>query len=399
MNRRDVLARMTGGVAIGLAAGASSATAQTDSLSKRPTTGKTQLLLEDFVPKSMLHVEEHTVERAKFPVVDVHTHWSFSGKSDDGSGLKFSATPEELLAVMDRRNIRTMINLTGGFDKGFLESHKRFDLAHPGRFITLTEPQWHRANDAGYPKMQADSIEREVQRGAKGVKVLKTLGLYLRNTDGTLVKVDDKRFDPMWEVCAAKNIPVFMHVADPEAFFLPTDRFNERFEELNNHPDWSFHGKDFPSFMDIMEARNRVIARHPKTKFILLHWGNDAENLALVGQWMDKFPNFNVEMAARIGELGRAPRASRKFIDRYQDRCMFGTDAIPKGYNVPQQIFGDDLYKIYYRFLETEDEYFDYAPAPVPPQGRWRISGLGLPDGILKKIYHENIDRLMGLSA
>ncbi len=397
MNRREILARLAGGAAVGLAANPLSA--QTDSLSERRTGGKMPLELEDFVPKSMLHVEEHIVERSKFPVVDVHTHWSFSAKSPDGSGLKFSATPEELLAVMDRRNIRTLINVTGGYDKGFLESHNQYDLAHPGRFITLTEPQWHRANEPGYAKMQADSVEREVSRGAKGLKVLKTLGLFLRNTDGTLVKVDDKRFDPMWEVCGAKKIPVFMHVGDPEAFFLPIDKTNERFEELNNHPDWSFHGKDFPSFMEIMEARNRVITRHPKTQFILLHWGNNAENLGLVAQWMEKFPNIYVELAARIGELGRAPRTTRKFIERYQDRCMFGTDAIPKGYNVPQQIFGDDLYKIYYRFLETQDEYFDYAPAPVPPQGRWRIYGLGLPDSILKKIYHGNIDRVMRLPA
>lgn len=397
MNRREILARLAGGAAVGLAANPLSA--QTDSLSERRTGGKMPLELEDFVPKSMLHVEEHIVERSKFPVVDVHTHWSFSTKSPDGSGLKFSATPEELLAVMDRRNIRTLINVTGGYDKGFLESHNQYDLAHPGRFITLTEPQWHRANEPGYAKMQADSVEREVSRGAKGLKVLKTLGLFLRNTDGTLVKVDDKRFDPMWEVCGAKKIPVFMHVGDPEAFFLPIDKTNERFEELNNHPDWSFHGKDFPSFMEIMEARNRMITRHPKTQFILLHWGNNAENLGLVAQWMEKFPNIYVELAARIGELGRAPRTTRKFIERYQDRCMFGTDAIPKGYNVPQQIFGDDLYKIYYRFLETQDEYFDYAPAAVPPQGRWRIYGLGLPDSILKKIYHGNIDRVMRLPA
>lgn len=399
MKRRDVLARMTGAVAAGVAASGVNASAQTESLSRRVGGEKMKLQLDDFVPRSMLHVEEHVVERAKFPVVDVHTHWSHATRTLDGTGMTFTATPEELLEVMNRRNIRTMINLTGGYDKGFLESYDRFDKVYPGRFITLTEPQWHRANEPGYAKMQADSIEREASRGAKGLKILKTLGLFLRNTDGSLVKVDDKRYDPTWEVCGSKNLPVFMHVSDPEAFFLPTDKTNERFEELNNHPDWSFHGKDFPSHMEIMEARNRVIARHPKTKFILLHWGNNAENQELVGQWLDKYPNTYVEMGARIGELGRAPRTSRQFIDRYQDRCMFGTDAVPKGYNVPQQIFGDDLYKIYYRFLETEDEYFDYAPAAVPPQGRWRIYGLGLSDAILRKVYHQNIDRLMRLSA
>jgi predicted TIM-barrel fold metal-dependent hydrolase len=194
-------------------------------------------------------------------------------------------------------------------------------------------------------------------------------------------------------------MPVAIHVSDPEAFFLPTDGTNERFEELNNHPDWSFHGKDFPSNQELLDARNRVIAKHPKTQFIVLHVGNDAENLLYVSECMDRFPNMTVEMAARVGELGRQPRMSRKFFDKYQDRILFGTDAVPNGTDTPQQIFGDELYQIYYRFLETEDEYFDYAPAPVPPQGRWRISGLGLPEQILRKIYSGNAERLLNLQS
>ena len=127
--------------------------------------------------------------------------------------------------------------------------------------------------------------------------------------------------------------------------------------------------------------------------------GNFAENLGHVSKSLDQFPNMHVEIAARIGELGRQPRTARRFFDRYQDRILFGTDAVPKGYETPQQIFGDELYKIYYRFLETEDEYFDYAPAPVPPQGRWRIYGLNLPPAILTKVYHDNAARLLGIPA
>ena len=150
-----------------------------------------------------------------------------------------------------------------------------------------------------------------------------------------------------------------------------------------------------------MEARDRVYARHPKTQFLSLHFGHDAENLAFVAQSLDRFPNMTVELGARIGELGRQPRASRKFFDKYQDRILFGTDAIPspEGDKYPQQVFTDELYEIYYRFLETEDEYFDYAPAVVPPQGRWRIYGLGLPEGILRKVYHDNAARLLGLAS
>jgi predicted TIM-barrel fold metal-dependent hydrolase len=218
-------------------------------------------------------------------------------------------------------------------------------------------------------------------------------------TSGPLIKVDDPRFDPMWEACGSLKIPVTIHTADPDAFFLPTDRFNERFEELNNHPDWSFYDKDFPSKRDLLEARNRVFARHPKTQFIALHVGNKAENLAYVAECLDRLPNMHVEIGARIGELGRQPRTARKFFEKYQDRILFGTDAVPHGVETPQQIFGDELYEIYFRFLETEDEYFDYAPAPVPPQGRWRIYGVGLPESILRKVYHQNAERLLGLGG
>jgi len=359
------------------------------------------LLLRNFEPRSMLHVRETKVLRSRYPVIDIHTHLSSVAKHAGGVGIgeemQYFATAEDVLPLMDRKNLRIMVNLTGGVGKGLQEAIRKFQTPHPDRFLTFTEPWWERTNQPGYSQFQADEIVRAHQAGARGLKILKTLGLYLREkiSTGPLVKVDDKRFDPMWEVCGSLGIPVGIHVSDPEAFFLPIDRFNERFEELNNHPDWSFYGKDFPSNAEILEARNRVLERHPKTQFIVLHVGNDAENLPYVAECMDRLPNMHVEMAARIGELDRQPRMARKFFEKYQDRILFGTDAVPHGTDTPQQIFTDKLYEIYYRFLETEDEYFDYAPAPVPPQGRWRIYGLGLPDEILKKVYYENAARLL----
>ena len=186
-----------------------------------------------------------------------------------------------------------------------------------------------------------------------------------------------------------------IHISDPIAFFTPTDRFNERYEELNNHPDWSFHGGDFPGNDELIAARNRVIARHPKTQFVVLHVGNFAEDLQNVSENLDRYPNMFVDLAARIGELGRQPRTAGKFFDKYQDRILFATDATPHGDEFPQQVFNDHLYEIYFRFLETEDEYFDYAPAKIPPQGRWRIYGIGLPEAILKKVYYENSARIL----
>jgi predicted TIM-barrel fold metal-dependent hydrolase len=366
-----------------------------------PESARKPLQLADFQPRSMLHVPATKVPRSRYPVIDIHTHLSFTAKTANGVGIgeamNYLAPAEALLPLMDRKNIRVMVNLTGGVGKGLAESIRKFQQPYPERFITFTEPWWERTNQPGYSQFQADEIVRAHQAGARGLKILKTLGLYLREgiSKGPLIKIDDPRFDATWETCGSLGIPVAIHVSDPEAFFLPIDRFNERFEELNNHPDWSFYGQDYPSNAELLEARNRVLARHPKTQFIVLHVGNDAENLPYVGECMDGFPNMHVELGARIGELGRQPRMSRKFFEKYQDRILFGTDAVPNGTDTPQQIFNEELYEIYYRFLETEDEYFDYAPAPVPPQGRWRIYGLGLPDVILKKVYFENAAQLL----
>ena len=350
------------------------------------------LPLTEFQPKSMLHVGVSRVQRARFPVIDFHTHVSRRRAQKPG------VPPGGLVKTMDAVNLHTMVNLTGGTGDDLAGAIAAFDLAFPRRFVSMTEPSWTRAGETGYAAWQADEIGRAKAAGAVGVKVLKTLGLYLRDggASGKLVRVDDARFDPMWETCGRLGLPVAIHVGDPEAFFLPIDRFNERYEELNAHPDWSFHGKDFPGFKEILAARDRVFARHPKTTFVALHVGHWAENLAAVGDMLDKFRNVHVEIGARIGELGRQPRTAARFFDRHQDRILFGTDAVPLGVETPQQVFGEDLYRIYYRFLETEDEYFDYAPAPVPPQGRWRIYGLGLRESILRKVYSQNAERVLG---
>ncbi|MGH9505112.1 MAG: amidohydrolase family protein [Terriglobales bacterium] len=362
------------------------------------------LELSQYEPKSMLQVHESRIERAKFPVIDFHTHITISTESKNGVELspdrQYLGMPQELLAVMDRKNIRAMVNLTGGYGQGLRDTIAKYDRQYPGRFYTLTEPSYSLFKEPNYPQLQAQAIEQAHRDGAYGLKILKTLGLYLREniTSGTLVKIDDPRFDPMWDACGQLNMPVAIHISDPVAFFTPTDRFNERYEELNNHPDWSFYDRDFPSNAELIAARNRVIARHPKTQFVTLHVGNFAENLQNVSENLDRFPNMTVDIAARIGELGRQPVTARKFFDKYQDRIMFATDATPHGDEFPQQVFNDKLYEIYYRFLETEDEYFDYAPAVIPPQGRWRIYGIQLPEGILRKVYQQNAARMLRVS-
>ncbi len=393
ISRRELLAGLT----LSAFVGKSVIARQNPTPPQNPPT-KQPVSINDYEPKSMLHVPETRVERARFPVIDFHTHLSFTDTSGVAEKARFRAKPEDIIVAMDRKNVRTMVNLTGGYGAALEESIRYLQTPHPDRFIVFTEPWFKRVAEPNYSKFQAEQIERAKKAGAKGLKVLKTLGLYLREnvTTGKLIKIDDSRFDPMWEAAGAMKMPVAIHTSDPEAFFLPIDRFNERYEELNAHPNWSFYGKDYPSNRELHEARLRVIARHPRTHFVLLHVGN-SEDLAWVSEWLDRYPNTSVEIGARIGELGRQPRAARKFFDKYQDRILFGTDAVPQGTETPQQIFGDKLYEIYYRFLETEDEYFDYAPSRIPPQGRWRIYGLGLPEAVLRKVYHENAERVLEL--
>jgi predicted TIM-barrel fold metal-dependent hydrolase len=363
------------------------------------------LALAQYQPVSMLHLKETHVPRARYPVIDFHTHLTFSVQVVSGVSLgaerRIVGQPEELLPVMERRNILALTNLTGGFAVGLQSTVAQYDKRFPTRFYTFTEPSYNLFQQSNYPQLQADAILAAHQSGARGLKILKTLGLSLREqtTAGNLVKVDDPRFDPMWEACGGLGMPVAIHVSDPLAFFTRTDRFNERYEELNNHPDWSYFKPGFPSNAEILEARNRVFARHPKTNFVALHVGNCAEDLESVSQNLDRFPNMFVDIAARLNELGRQPRAARKFFDKYQDRIVFGTDATPHGDQFPQQVFNDSLYEIYFRFLETDDEYFDYAPAPTPPQGRWKISGIDLPDGLLHKVYNQNAGRLLHVTA
>jgi hypothetical protein len=393
LTRRAWLSAAAGGVAGAAVIPPRGAQARAQSAPQPAATRIPPLPLAEFEPKSMLHVRETQVPRGRFPVIDFHTHVSPRPNS-----TRPSVPPAELITVMDAVNLKTMVNLTGGFGDALAVTIQNFDRAFAGRFVTMTEPAWARASEPGYSAWQADQLAKAKDAGAVGVKVLKTLGLYLRDAgaSGKLVKVDDPRFDPLWDTCGRLGLPVAIHVGDPEAFFLPIDRFNERYEELSAHPDWSFHGKDYPSFKQILDARDRVFARHPKTTFVALHVGHWAENLQVVGELLDRFPNVHVEIGARIGELGRQPRTSARFFDRYQDRVLFGTDAIPRGTETPQQVFGEDLYHIYYRFLETDDEYFDYAPSRVPPQGRWRIYGLGLPEQILRKVYNQNAQRVLG---
>jgi len=336
-----------------------------------------ELKLRDWEPRSMLKTKQSVVEKPAYAVFDVHNHLG---------GGKDQLTPDRInryLAEMDAAGVRTVVNLDGGWGQGLRQTLSALDEAYPGRFLTFARLDFGGIDDENWGQRQARRLEESFHAGAKGLKISKRLGLGYRYQSGRLVPVDDPKLDPVWEMCAKYDRPVVIHVADPAAFFTPLDRFNERWHELNAHPDWLFHGDQFPPRDEILMQRNRVIARHPKTTFICAHFANNPEDLAAVGTWLDSYPNMYVDVDARISELGRQPYTVRKFFIKYQDRIMFGTDTAPDR----------DAYRMYYRFLETDDEYFDCAGGHHR-QGFWMIYGVFLPKNVLEKIYHKNAERL-----
>jgi predicted TIM-barrel fold metal-dependent hydrolase len=290
--------------------------------------------------------------------------------------------PAELVARMDKLNIKTIIILTGMWGDKLQHVIDEMVKPYPGRFLVFVQIDWSKINDPNFSQEMVAQIDDGVRRGARGLKVLKDFGLGVKDKSGQFIKVDDPRLDPVWEECGKLGIPVSMHVTDPAAFFTPIDGNNERYEELIEHPDWSFYGPQFPSKQSILDARDRVIAQHPHTTFIALHMANWPENLDYVGQELDRYPNMYVEFGAREAELGRQPRRAREFFMKYQDRIMFGTDNTPD----------EDMYQNHFRWLETADEYFDYWG--YPGQGRWKIYGMALPDDVLEKVYHGTADKI-----
>ncbi len=337
---------------------------------------KKTLLLKDFHPAPMLHTAVHKIDRAKFYVIDVHNH------VNDAQGIDEPMPPARVVEIMDRTNVKTVVILTGMWGEKLQHVIDTMVKPYPGRFMVFTQIDWSKIDDPNFSQEMVAQIDDAVSRGARGLKVLKDLGLGVRDKSGKLITVDDPRLDPIWSECGRLGIPVSIHVTDPEAFFHPIDNTNERYEELTEHPDWSFAGSQFPSKLAILEARDRVIARHPDTTFVALHLANWPENLDYVSQELDRYPNMMVEFGAREAELGRQPRRAREFFIKYQDRIMFGTD----------NGMDEEMYRNHFRWLETADEYFDYWG--YPGQGRWEIYGMELPDEVLEKVYHLNAERL-----
>lgn len=370
------------------------------------------LLLRDFQPRTTLVVPKTDITRAKFPVFDAHIHLGYS-----------NLTADQVVRIMDSCNVYKLVNLEtqGWWGEKLREMIQSYQAKYPERFITVANIDYSNIDDPDFPQQAVEQLNQAYELGARAIKIWRNLGLSIRDTQGKLVRIDDPRFDPLWERAGELKMPVIMHIADPTSFWKPVDGKNERYEELQaklteqspkwgkygplfdaltgtyfkvslmRHPerlyyhsafDWT--GNYYPTKEELIAQRDRVIAKHPRTVFIGAHMGYLPDDLEFVRKELDRMPNYFVEMSHVVNELGRQPYTARRFFIDYQDRILFGLDGKPES----------DAYRASFRFLETWDQYFDFPRAHWNRFGRWKIYGIGLPDSVLKKVYSQNAERV-----
>lgn len=336
---------------------------------------------ETYDPASTLVVPENPVKRAKFPFIDVHSH-------------QWNLTKDRIAKIeqeMDELNMAIMVNLSGrGFDReaGDIGSQeylasmaRRIEGEAAGRIALFTNVSFKEIGEAGWSEGAVRQLEEDVENGAVGLKIYKSLGMRINDTAGNRVAIDDPRIDPVWARCGELGIPVLIHSADPRSFWDDYDEKNERWLELKLRPGRKRSATDPAPWEEIIAEQHRVFEKHPGTTFINAHMGWMANDLGALAEHLDKYPNVNVGIGAVIAELGRQPRFAKAFFEKYQDRILFAKDA----YN-PEEFY------TYFRVLETEDEYFPYYKKY---HAFWRMYGLGLPDEVLKKVYYKNALRVI----
>ena len=324
---------------------------------------------EEYNPPSTLKVPEHAVTKARYPFIDVHNH-QFSMPTQDLS---------QLVEEMDKLNMMVMVNLSGrgrGSRTHLSGALNNVHKNYPNRFIVFTNIDLSGIDDPNWTENTVQQLEEDVKMGANGLKIYKSQGMDNKDSQGKRIPINDPRIDPIWEKCGELGIPVLIHAADPKSFWDPMDANNERWLELKTHPGRRRYNTDTPSWETIIAEQHDIFAKHPATKFINAHLGWYANDLATLGQLMDKYPNMYSEIGAVIAELGRQPRFAKAFLTKYQDRVMFGKDA-----------WHPEEYYTYFRVLETDDEYFPYYKKY---HAYWKMYGLDLDDEVLKKIYYKN---------
>jgi predicted TIM-barrel fold metal-dependent hydrolase len=337
------------------------------------------------MPKALMKLPRTAISRARFPAIDFHLH---------GRALRTGDDYQKMIKVMDETGLGVLCNMDGGFGPDFDRTMK---VSEPfrERIIQFARLDFAGINDPGWPAKTAAELDRNFKAGAAGLKINKVLGLELKNTDGTYIQADDKRFDPIWDMCARHNKPVMIHISDSYGRFFAIGPENERYEAglWRSNPEGNYYKTGHPTHEVIEKVRENMHAKHPKTRFVNAHVAMLYYDMDKVAAFLDKYPNADVEISAAVQDLGRAPLMMRTFFLKYQDRILFGSDGDPnRGI--------EEFWVPHWRFLETYDEHFDHpaqmrSATGAPLHGRWKISGIGLPDEVLRKVYYANALRYL----
>lgn len=344
-----------------------------------------------------------SVWRAENRIIDLHQHIN---------GTTQHVT--RAVRIADAVGVGTIVNLSGGTvtrpapdqPSEFERNKTLMDALFPGRFLQYMNLDYRGWDEPDFAERAAKQIEEGHRLGAAGFKEYKRLGLTVRDRAGKAVKIDDPKLDLMWAKCGKLNLPVSIHVADPKAFWEPYNPQNERWKELGDHPNWWFGDTNkYAPRMELLEALDRVIARHPETKFVCVHFANNAEDIDWVERALDRRPNMYADLAARIPEIGRHdPDKVRRLFVKHQDRILFATDfqvynklILGSSGNEPPPTDADAevFFAKEWRWLETRDKNW---PHMTPIQGDWTISSIGLPAPVLRKIYFDNARQLLARS-
>lgn len=335
-------------------------------------TAQKHMTIDEYSPKSTLVVPQHPVTRARYPFIDVHNHQD---------SLMARDKLDKLVHDMDALNLRVMVNLSGGYGDRLERGVANMKGRYKDRFVLFANIDFTNIDAPDYSARAAAQLERDIRNGAQGLKIFKNFGMTLNDTKGARIHVDDPRFDPLFETCGRLKIPVLIHTAEPKSFFDPQDKNNERWLELKTHPERARPPDKYPSWETLMNEQHNLFARHPNTIFIAAHLDWLGGNLAELGRLMDRLPNVYTEIGAVLAELGRQPRSAHEWFVKYQDRVMMGKDS-----------WNPAEYPVYFRVLETADEYFDYYRKY---HAFWQMYGLDLPDEVLKKVYYKNALRII----
>lgn len=331
-----------------------------------------ELQWEDYEPVSTLVVPENPVTRAKYPFIDVHAHqWRIAEMNNEQMG--------ELVAAMDAMNMAVMVNLSGGSGERLAANVQNTEQHFPGRIVHFANIDFDAVDDPDFGEKAAAQLEADVRNGARGLKIFKNLGMSITYADGSRLKTDDPKLDPIWAKCGELGIPVLIHTGDPAPFWLPQDEKNERWFELKERPNRKRPPE--PSWETIMSEQWNVFRKHPNTIFINAHLGWLGNNLDRLSELLDELPNMYTELGAVIAEFGRQPRRARAFLIEYQDRVMMGKDS-----------WAPEEYHTYFRTFETADEFFPYYRKR---HAWWKMYGLDLPDEVLRKVYYKNALRIV----